>query len=106
MIQQPNEILKKTKETAKKTQLAVVKQMVTLATNGFGLVAALAWNNVILEFVNSYIKKYLTYGSGIISLLIYAILITILAVTVTLQLSKILEKLEASEPGSSVSKLI
>ena len=94
MIPQSAGILKKTKETARKTQLAVVKQMVTLATNGFGLVAALAWNNVILEFVNGYVKKYLTYGSGIISLLIYAVLITILAVTITLNLSKIVEKLE------------
>jgi len=97
MIPQSAEILKKTKEAAKKTQLAVVKQMLTLTTNGFGLVAALAWNNVILEFVNSYIKKYLTYGSGIISLLIYAILITILAVTVTLNISKIVERLEKKE---------
>lgn len=97
MIPQSAGILKKTKETARKTQLAVVKQMVTLATNGFGLVAALAWNNVILEFVNSYVKKYLTYGSGIISLLIYAVLITILAVAITLNLSKIVEKLEKKE---------
>jgi len=94
MIPHSAGILKKTKETARKAQLAVVKQMVTLATNGFSLVAALAWNNVILEFVNSYVKKYLTCGSGIISLLIYAILITILAVTVTLNLSKLVEKLE------------
>jgi hypothetical protein len=54
----------------------------------------LAWNNVIQEFVNNYIKKYLDVGSGIISLLIYAILITILAVTVTYQLSKVAERLE------------
>lgn len=78
----------------KKFHVAVVKQMITLATSGFGLVAALAWNNVIQEFVNNYIKKYLDVGSGLISLLIYAILITILAVTVTYQLSKIAEKLE------------
>lgn len=97
MIQYREEILKKTKEAARKTQLAVVKQMVTLATNGFGLVAALAWNNVILEFVNNYVKKYLTYGSGIISLLVYAVLITFLAVAITLNLSKIVEKLEKKE---------
>lgn len=94
MIPQKKEILKKSKEAAKKTQLVVLKQMVTLATNGFGLVAALAWNNVIVEFVNGYVKKYLTYGSGLVSLLIYAVLITILAVLITLQLSKIVEKLE------------
>ncbi|MBM3283279.1 hypothetical protein FJY90_03405 [Candidatus Gottesmanbacteria bacterium] len=78
----------------KKLHLAIVKQMVTLATSGFGLVAALAWNSVIQEFVNEYIKKYLEVGSGIISLFIYAVLITILAVTVTYQLGKLVEKLE------------
>lgn len=78
----------------KKLRTEVIRQMITLSTSGFGLVAALAWNNVIQEFVNNYIKRYLDVGSGVISLLIYAILITILAVTVTYQLSKIAESLE------------
>lgn len=78
----------------KRLHLAVVKQMIALTTSAFGLVAALAWNNVIQEFVNNYIKRYLDVGSGLISLLIYAILITILAVTITYQLTKIVEKLE------------
>lgn len=83
-----------TKNPSKKLHLSIVKQMITLTTSGFGLVAALAWNNVIQEFVNNYIKRYLDVGSGIISLLIYAILITVLAVTVTYQLGKLVEKLE------------
>ncbi|OGG26078.1 hypothetical protein A2960_06005 [Candidatus Gottesmanbacteria bacterium RIFCSPLOWO2_01_FULL_39_12b] len=78
----------------KKLHLAVVKQMISLSTSGFGLVAALAWNNVIQEFVNDYVKKYLEVGSGLISLLIYAILVTVLAVTVTYQLGKLSDKLE------------
>ena len=32
--------------------------MLTLATSAFGLVAALAWNSLIQEFVNSYVKKF------------------------------------------------
>lgn len=76
----------------KKLHIEVVKQMLALATSGFGLVAALAWNSVIQEFVNTYLKKILPAGSGIWSLLIYAIIVTILAVFVTFQLSKILEK--------------
>lgn len=99
MIPQSAGILKKSKEVAKKTQIAVFKQMFTLASNGLGLVAALAWNNVILEFVNGYIKKYLTYGSGIISLLIYAVLITVFAVLITLNLSKLIEKLDKDNKG-------
>ena len=71
---------------------ALIKQMLTLATSGFGLVAALAWNSLIQEFVNGYIKKFLPDGSGLISLLIYAIVVTVLAVVVTYQLSKLSEK--------------
>ena len=82
------------KKKQKKLHLSILKQMVTLTTSGFGLVAASAWNNVIQEFVNSYIRPYLKQGSSLISLLIYAILITILAVTVTYNLTKIAEKLE------------
>ncbi len=80
--------------SVKKFPLAVVTQMLTLATSSLGLVAALAWNSFIQEFVNSYIKKWLPNGSGIISLLIYAVAMTILAVLITLQLTRIKEKLE------------
>lgn len=78
----------------KKLHIEIMRQMLTLATSGFGLVAALAWNSVIQEFVNGYVKKWLPQGSGLISLFIYAIIITILAVFVTLQLSKFLKRLE------------
>jgi hypothetical protein len=85
------------KEPSKKTLRAeLVRQMITLSTSGFGLVAALAWNNFIQELVNSYIKKVLPSGSGIISLLIYAILITCMAVFVTYQLGKLLEHVTRS----------
>ena len=72
----------------------VLKQMLTLATSGFELVAALAWNSLIQEFVNSYIKKWLPGEAGIISLLIYAVIITVIAVFVTLQLSRVIKRLE------------
>lgn len=80
----------------KKLHIEVTRQMLTLATSGFGLVAALAWNNVIQAFVNDYIKKWIP-GSGLVSLLIYAILITALAVIITVQLSQLLEKLESKK---------
>lgn len=81
---------------ARELQLAVVKQMLTLATSGFGLVAALAWNSVIQEFVTAYVKKYLPAGSGTLSLLLYALIVTVLAVVVTLNLSKLMNRLEES----------
>lgn len=83
------------KETQKgKLRIEIVRQMITLSTSGFGLVAALAWNSLIQEFVNNYIRKWLPQGSGLVSLFIYAVIVTLLAVFVTLQLSKILKKLE------------
>ncbi len=83
-----------TKSQKKELQIAIVTQMITLATSGFGLVAALAWNNVIQSVVNDYIKKFFPANYGIFSLLIYAVIITILAVLITINLSKIKEKLE------------
>ena len=75
----------------KKLRKELLKQMVTLATAGFGLVAALAWNEAVQAFVNEYINKYLSVGSGIISKFVYAIAITAFAVFVTYQLTRFVE---------------
>lgn len=85
------------KEKNNKLHVEVVRQMLTLATSGFGLVAALAWNSLIQEFVNSYIKKWLPDNGGLISLLIYDVIITVIAVIVTIQLSRFLKRLENLE---------
>lgn len=82
------------KEEETKLHLEIAKQMVTLSTAGFGLVAALAWNSLIQEFVNTYVKKWLPGGGKLISLGLYAVIVTVLAVFVTLQLSKLVKKLE------------
>lgn len=66
--------------------------MLALATSGFGLVAALAWNQLIQAVVNEYIKPFFGNSSGVISLLIYAILVTLLAVAVTYNLTKIAKR--------------
>lgn len=68
------------------TELA--SQLLTLTTSGFGLVAALAWNEAIQDFVKQFIEPRIP-GSGLISKLIYAVLITSLAVFITYQLSKL-----------------
>lgn len=83
------------KETPKQKRLHIelVRQLLTLATAGFGLVAALAWNSLIQEAVNTYIKPYFPNGS-LVSLLVYALIVTSLAVFITYQLSKILQRLD------------
>lgn len=70
----------------------VLKQMLTLSTSGFGLVAALAWNELIKELVTQYIKPLAGASSGAITLLLYAVIITILAVTVTYNLTRLINK--------------
>ncbi len=87
-----NSVAEKKKEVDKHLHTEIIKQMITLATSGFGLVAALAWNNVIQEFVKVYINKWLPAGGGLLSLFIYAITITAIAVFVTYQLSKLLKR--------------
>jgi hypothetical protein len=70
----------------------VLKQMLALSTSGFGLVAALAWNELIKELIAEYIKPLVGGASGVISLLIYAVIVTLLAVFVTYSLTKLVKK--------------
>ncbi len=73
---------------------ALISQMILLSTGGFGVVVALAWNEFIKNLVEVYIKPYLGQGSGVLSLFIYATVITVIAVLVTMQLTKIQKKLD------------
>ena len=70
----------------------LIEQLITLSTSGFGLVAALAWNEAVQAFVKDFIQPYFPDQSGALSKLIYAILITIFAVLVTYQLSRLASK--------------
>lgn len=84
--------------------LTLIKNMVSLATSGFGVVVALAWNQVIQKTVADYIDPYLGKGSGIASLLIYAVIMTVLAVMVTMQLTLIQKKLEDIAQKAALAK--
>ncbi len=74
--------------------LALIKNMIGLATSGFGVVVALAWNEAIKASVEQFIDPYLGTNSGIISLFIYAFVMTLLAVAVTMQLSSLEKRFE------------
>jgi hypothetical protein len=82
------------KEEDQKFHVELAKQMLTLATAAFGLVAALAWNGFIQEFFSTYVKKWFDVGGKLLSMGIYAITVTALAVIVTWQLAKIVKKIE------------
>jgi len=65
-----------------------LKTMVTLATTAFGLVAALAWNGAIIGLFNEIFGE----RSNLISLFVYAAIVTVIAVLVTSKLGKLAEK--------------
>lgn len=83
---------KKVKKELTDLQKEVLKQMLTLATSAFGLVAALAWNDLIKEVVTETIQPVLGGNSGIVSMLIYAILVTILGVFTTFYLTRLVKQ--------------
>lgn len=79
---------KKESKEEKRFHEEVVTQLLTLSTAGFGLVAALAWNQAIQSFVKEFIVPRVPV-SGIISQVIYALIITFFAVFITYHLSKL-----------------
>ena len=81
----------KLKQNASELKKEALKQMLALSTSAFGLVAALAWNALIQEVVSKYIEPLMGGASGVLSLLIYAVVVTILAVVVTYNLSKLIK---------------
>lgn len=83
-----------TPSTLDELPLAFIKSMIGLATSGFGVVVALAWNQVIQKAVADYVDPYLGKNGGFVSLLIYAAIMTALAVIVTMQLTQIQRGLE------------
>ena len=69
--------------------LAIINNVISLATSGFGVVVALAWNEAIKSSIQTYIDPLLGKNSGVISLFIYAFVVTLLAIFVTMQLAQI-----------------
>jgi Family of unknown function (DUF5654) len=62
--------------------------MIGLATVAFGLIAAGAWN----KFISDAIALFLKPGKGVLAELIYAIIITIVAIVVVQALAKLAQK--------------
>lgn len=66
----------------------VLEKMVTLVTAAFGLVAALAWNDAIKAlFIDLYGS-----ASGTVPLMMYALIVTIAAVFITIYLGRLAQK--------------
>lgn len=72
----------------KKIKIEFLKTVTTLIVSAFGFVAALAWNKAITETID----KYLRPGETIWSWFVYAILVTVFAVLITIYLGRLVEK--------------
>ncbi len=62
---------------------AYLTAMISLASAAFGVVAALAWNAAITELF----KAIFPPAAGIVSLFVYAIIVTIIAIIVMVNLA-------------------
>lgn len=76
----------------KKLRLEILEKMATLATAGFGLVAAFAWNSAIQDLF----KKFTFFGSSdsLVAKFVYAIFITAVIVIITYSIGTSVNKLK------------
>lgn len=75
----------------------VVKAVAALITAAFGLVAALAWNTAIQEIF----RLVLGEQSGVYAMILYAVVVTIIAVIATIWIGKVVAKAGAKEEKSA-----
>ncbi|MDD3679737.1 MAG: DUF5654 family protein [Candidatus Shapirobacteria bacterium] len=92
-LDEPHEIKSKIQEELGEFQRTFIDELGKLITSAFGLLAALAWRGVIQEFVNVYIKKIFGGVSGIISEVLFALIITLFAVVITWRITKLKKRL-------------
>lgn len=72
-----------------------LKQVLTLVTASFGLIAALAWNSAIQSFIQ---RLYPAPTQGVRYQLLYALVITAITVAVAIWAGAIDKRLSTEEP--------
>lgn len=70
--------------------MKIVSESLTMMAAAASLVAALAWNEAIKKLIDSYIPK----GQGLLSLFIYAIIVTVVVVIITSRMNNIKDRIE------------
>lgn len=86
-------ILTKAKKNLQETKKQVFLQTATLINSAFVLVAALAWNDAIKQIIDRYVPA----GSNLTSKLVYALLVTLIVVLVSMRLTKLINELNPPE---------
>lgn len=74
---------------ASETSKLVVETILGLITTAFAFVAGLAWNDAI----QALIQKIVGSGDALSSLFIYAVIVTIIAVVVTVLIARVAAKM-------------
>ncbi len=77
----------------KPSRSAYLTTMISLASAAFGVVAALAWNAAITELF----AQVFGAATGVIGLFVYAIIVTIIAVIVMVNLARAAERAGGTE---------
>jgi len=77
-------------EEIKKTEKEFREKTVTLILGGFGLVAALAWNEAIKSLFETFLKE----SNKLVGKFTYAIIVTAIVAVVSMRLKNISEKKE------------
>lgn len=88
LLKSKNENMSKqnqTPEEKKSLRIEILEQIASLVTSGFGLVAALAWNEAIKAMFAAFFPQP---GGNIFALFSYALIITIIIVIITIQLGR------------------
>lgn len=68
----------------------ILVESLTMFTTAMGLVAALAWNEAVKALISRFVPK----GQDILSLFIYALIVTLLAVLLSSRIGKLKEQLD------------
>ena len=78
-------------------QKEVIEKIAALITAAFGLIAALAWNTAIQEIFR------IIFGdqSGVLAMIFYVVVVTIVAIVVTIMIGRAVEKAGAKKPEGS-----
>lgn len=80
---------KEQNKEGKSASEAVIDKILQSVTTGLGLVTALAWNEAIQGSFNRFLSK----PAGLTVKFVYAIVLTVIIVLVTLQLTKLAKKI-------------
>jgi hydrogenase-4 membrane subunit HyfE len=74
----------------------ILDKFAALITFAFGLVAALAWNGAIIAIFT----KYFGTAENITAMVIYAVIVTLIAILVTILIARSVKKAKGAAPST------